>query len=130
MNRRQMFIGITGLLLAVIGLMALWFPVYLDQYDAYGIKVTCGSGWRSNLTQALYADGNDNTQALVTRCDTALLVRRAWAIPSVALGWLLVTGFLVMWVHNDQHQASPIPDTGHSMRPCRRPRRHGTRLSE
>lgn len=55
MNRRQMFIGITGLLLAVIGLMALWFPVYLDQYDAYGIKVTCGSGWRSNLTQALYA---------------------------------------------------------------------------
>ncbi|WP_236952635.1 hypothetical protein [Mycobacterium tuberculosis] len=53
MNRRQMFIGITGLLLAVIGLMALWFPVYLDQYDAYGIKVTCGSGWRSNLTQAL-----------------------------------------------------------------------------
>lgn len=109
MNRRQMFIGITGLLLAVIGLMALWFPVYLDQYDAYGIKVTCGSGWRSNLTQVLYADGNDNTQALVTRCDTALLVRRAWAIPSVALGWLLVTGFLVMWVHNDQHQGQSYP---------------------
>lgn len=109
MNRRQMFIGITGLVLAVIGLMALWFPVYLDQYDAYGIKVTCGSGWRSNLTQALYADGNDNTQALVTRCDTALLVRRAWAIPSVALGWLLVTGFLVMWVHNDQHQGQSYP---------------------
>lgn len=88
-----MFIGITGLLLAVIGLMALWFPVYLDQYDAYGIKVTCGSGWRSNLTQALYADGNDNTQALVTRCDTALLVRRAWAIRPLPWGGCWSPGF-------------------------------------
>ncbi|MGB9221814.1 MAG: hypothetical protein WCB80_00400 [Mycobacterium sp.] len=25
-------------------------------------------------------------------------MRRAWAIPAVALGWLLLTEFLVIWV--------------------------------
>ncbi|OSC42683.1 hypothetical protein [Mycobacterium decipiens] len=104
MSHRQMFIGVAGVLLGVIGLMALWFPVYLDLYDAYGVKVTCGRGWRSDLTQALHASGTDNGEALVTRCDTAILLRRAWAIPAVILGWLLVTGFLVIWVHKDQHQ--------------------------
>nr|WP_232065353.1 hypothetical protein [Mycobacterium shinjukuense] len=99
-SHRQMYIGIAGLLLALLGLAALYFPVYLDQYDMYGIKVTCGNGLRSDLTQAHQA----NSGALVTRCDTALLVRRAWAIPAVAMGWLLVTGFLVVWVHNGQKQ--------------------------
>ena len=61
----------------------LWFPVYLDQYDLYGVKVACGNGFSSNLNQAAQAN-------LVTNCDTALLVRRAWAIPAVAFGWLLV----------------------------------------
>jgi hypothetical protein len=93
-----MYIGIAGLLLAVIGLAALLYPIYLDQYDVYGIKVSCGNGLRSDLSQAAQTDRPD----LVTQCDTELLVRRAWAIPAVALGWLLVSGFLVVWVHNDQ----------------------------
>jgi len=96
-SHRHMFLGIAGLALAVIGLLALWFPVYLDQYDSYGIKVTCGNGFGSNLTQAVQANGGD----LVTQCGSALLVRRAWAIPAVASGWLLVTGFLVAWVHRE-----------------------------
>ncbi len=95
-----MYIGIAGLLLGVIGLMALLFPINLDQYDSFGVKVTCGNGLRSDLSQCLQANGD----ALVTRCDTALVVRRAWAIPAVAIGWVLVTGFLVVWVHNDQQQ--------------------------
>jgi hypothetical protein len=92
--RRYTFLGVAGLALALIGLMALWFPVYLDQYDIYGVKVTCGNGFSSNLNQAAQAN-------LVTKCDTALLVRRAWAIPAVAIGWLLVTGFLLSWVHRE-----------------------------
>jgi hypothetical protein len=92
--RRYTFLGVAGLALAIIGLMALWFPVYLNQYDAYGVKVSCGNGFSSNLNQAAQAN-------LVTNCDTALLVRRAWAIPAVAIGWLLVTGFLLAWVHRE-----------------------------
>ncbi len=80
-----------------------------------------------NLTQALYADGND-AQALV-RCDTALRTSRL-GDPVRCPGVVAGPGFLVMWVRNDQHQASPIPDTGRQHASCRRPRRHRTRLSE
>jgi hypothetical protein len=95
-----MYIGIAGLLLAAIGLAALLYPIYLDQYDVYGIRVGCGNGLRSDLSQAAQGEHHD----LVTQCDTALLVRRAWAIPAIAIGWLLVTGFLLRWVHSSQSE--------------------------
>lgn len=44
-----MYIGIAGLLLAVIGLAARAYPIYLDQYDVYGTKVSCGNGLSSDL---------------------------------------------------------------------------------
>ena len=95
LTRRHTIFGIAGLALALIGLLALWFPVYLDQYDLYGVKVACGNGFSSNLDQAAQAK-------LVTQCDTALLVRRAWAIPAVVFGWLLVARFLLAWVQAGQ----------------------------
>jgi hypothetical protein len=94
MGRRQMYIGIAGVLLVLIGLAALWFPVYLNQFDDYGIKVNCGNGFSASLTQATASGGGN----LVGQCDTALLVRRAWAIPAVVIGWLLLTEFLMIWV--------------------------------
>jgi hypothetical protein len=97
-SHRQTYLGIAGLLLAVIGLAALLYPIYLDQYDHYGIEVSCGTGLRADLTQAAQADNH----GLVSQCDTALLLRRAWAIPAIAVGWLFVTAFLVSWVHNSQ----------------------------
>jgi hypothetical protein len=96
-----MYIGIAGVLLAVIGLAALLYPIYLDQYDVYGIKITCGNSLRSNLGQAGEASAADG-QSAVRQCGTALLIRRAWAISAVAIGWLLITGFLALWVHNDK----------------------------
>ena len=95
LTRRHMIFGIAGLVLAVVGLLALWFPVYLDQYDLYGVQVTCGNGFSANLNQAAQAK-------LATKCDSALLVRRVWAIPAVAFGWLLVAGFLLAWVRAAQ----------------------------
>ena len=104
MSHRRVYLGIAGLLLAIIGIAALWFPVYLDQYDAYGIKVSCGKGFSSNLTQAAQADSGD----LVTQCGTALLVRRTWAISAVTIGWILVTSFLVAWVHTGQQATDEV----------------------
>ncbi len=70
------------MLLAVIGLLALLFPVCLDQYDVYGIEVTCGNGFSSNLSQA---------------------------VQTVAIGWLLVTGFLAIWYRRINQRTKPHP---------------------
>lgn len=91
MNNRRTLLGVAGLALALIGLAALWFPVGLDQHDAYGLPIGCGNGFISKLPQP---SGGDT----VAECESALLTRRLWAIPSAAIGWLLLTVFLVGWV--------------------------------
>jgi hypothetical protein len=92
-SNRQFLLGIAGALLVVIGLLALWFPVYLSQYDQYGMQIACGRGFSTNLSQAADAHGD----GLVAQCGRALLVRRSWAIPSVILGSLILTGLVASW---------------------------------
>jgi hypothetical protein len=94
-SNRKLLLGITGVLLIVVGLLALWFPVYLSQYDQYGMQISCGRGFSANLSQAVDANG----EGLVAQCGTALLLRRLWAIPAAVLGWLILTGLLAIWVH-------------------------------
>jgi hypothetical protein len=94
-SNRQLYLGIVAAALVVIGLLALWFPVYLSQYDHYGMQIVCGRGFSADLSQAAGAGGND----LVSQCGTALLLRRLWAIPAVVLGWLILAGLVAVWVH-------------------------------
>jgi hypothetical protein len=96
-----------------IGLAALLYPIYLDQYDIYGIEVSCGNALRSDLSQAARADRH----GLATLCGTALLVRRAWAIPAVAIGWLLVTEFLTVWVRIPQSSPNQSPNQSRKPHP-------------
>jgi hypothetical protein len=96
-SNRKMYIGIVGVLLAAFGLAAMLYPIHLNLYDAYGIKVNCGNGFNSDLSQAAHTEDHD----VATQCGSALLVRRAWAISATVLGWSLITGFLAAWVHND-----------------------------
>lgn len=95
MSNRQLYLGIVGALLVVVGLLALWFPVYLSQYDQYGIQIACGRGFSADLSQAAEAGGG----GVVAQCGTALLLRRLWAIPAAVLGWLILAGMLAIWVH-------------------------------
>jgi hypothetical protein len=94
-SNRQLSLGIVGALLVVVGLLALWFPVYLGQYDQYGMQIACGRGFSANLSQAADAKG----EGFVAQCGTALLLRRIWAIPVLVLGWLILTGLIASWVH-------------------------------
>ena len=96
MSNRQLIVAIVGALLLVVGLLALWFPVYLSQYDQYGVQIACGRGFSSKLSQAAEANGD----GLVAQCGTALLLRRIWAIPAAVLGWLILTGLVAIWAHN------------------------------
>ena len=93
MSNRRLCIAIVGALLVVVGLLALWFPVYLSQYDQYGVQIACGRGFSSNLSQAADAGGH----GLVAQCGTALVLRRVWAIPAVVVGWVILTGLVAIW---------------------------------
>lgn len=93
-TRRYTIAAIVGIVLTAIGLLALWFPVYLDQYDFYGIKVNCGNGFRSDIADSVAVHGDN----FADDCGSALLLRRAWAFPAVTVGGVLVAEFLVAWV--------------------------------
>jgi hypothetical protein len=104
-SNRQLLVGIGGALLVVVGLLALWFPVYLGQYDQFGMQISCGRGFSANLSQAADASGD----GLVAQCGTSLLERRIWAIPLAVLGWVIVTRLVLIWLRNDpraKHEAS------------------------
>lgn len=102
MSHRQFYLGITGLLLVLIGLAALWFPVYLGQYDQYGIRINCGNGLGFQLSQAPQA-----APAATSQCGSALLIRRLWAIPAVAVGWVLVCWVAIKWMREETLSDEP-----------------------
>lgn len=95
MKNRHLLLGIAGALLVVIGVMALWWPVFLDTYDQFGMQIGCGRGYNANWSQAADAGGD----GLVAQCGTALLIRRAWAIPTAIVGWVILTALVAGWLH-------------------------------
>lgn len=74
-------------ILVVLGLIALNFPVFLDDFDQYGFQIKCGTGYATDLTQAAATTGQHN---FVDQCETALLMRRLWTIPLVVICGLVV----------------------------------------
>jgi hypothetical protein len=85
--------GIVCGVLVVIGLIALNFPVFIDAFDQYGFQVKCGTGYLTDLSQAAAAAGEHN---YVDQCETALLMRRLWTIPLVAISALVVLAVTVV----------------------------------
>nr|WP_255525416.1 hypothetical protein [Mycolicibacterium sp. BK634] len=80
--------GVVAVALLTVGLLALRWPVYLSEFDSWGVQVKCGSGFSAELVQATFAGATD-------RCQHALAIRRMWAIPMAALGWLIVIVLVV-----------------------------------
>jgi hypothetical protein len=77
---------VLALALIATGLIALNFPVFIDAYDQYGFQIKCGTGFSSNLAQAAAASGGDH----VDQCEAALMARRVWTIPMIAVGSILL----------------------------------------
>jgi hypothetical protein len=86
-HHRAFYIGVVCVAMIVVGLLALNFPVFLDAFDQWGFQIKCGTGYATELTQAAAAVGQHN---FVDQCETALLVRRLWTIPLVAISGLVL----------------------------------------
>jgi hypothetical protein len=93
-SNRQVVLGVVGAALIATGLLALWFPVHLGQYDQWGMQISCGTGFNAGQTPGAHDAG------LAGQCGTALLLRRLWAIPVAITGWVLVTVVAAIWVRS------------------------------
>ena len=85
-HHRAFYIGVLGVVMIAVGLLALNFPVFINAFDQFGFQIKCGTGYFSNLTQAAEAGGDHPSQ-----CESALLVRRLWTIPLIVVGSMVLT---------------------------------------
>lgn len=99
MSFRAVYIGIAGAVILAIGLYLMSMPVYLDDFDQYGMQVPCGSGFAAHLDQAVAA-GSGYSE----KCGSALLMRRLWTVPVVALGVLALLAVLVRAATSSAHE--------------------------
>lgn len=119
MTNRVPWIVFTAVVLLAGGLLAQYFPVFIDAFDQFGWQVKCGNGFASELTQAATAAGN--ARHYVDQCNSALMVRRLWAIPTAALGGVTLTWLAVAAVVHDYRQPTPsargaqAPRWGHTV---------------
>ncbi|QEN13504.1 hypothetical protein ACRDU6_13250 [Mycolicibacterium sp. ELW1] len=88
MTVRQIVAAVVAVALLTLGLLALRWPVYLPDFDPWGVQIKCGSGFSADLVQATFAGKAD-------QCQHALAMRRGWAIPVAALGWTIVIVLVV-----------------------------------
>ncbi|ORA37328.1 hypothetical protein [Mycobacterium aquaticum] len=107
MSYRAVYLGIAGLVVLGIGLYLMGMPVYLDDFDQYGMQIPCGSSYSAHLVQASAAGDQ-----YVDKCGSALVLRRLWTIPVVAIGALAVIAVLVRAATSSAHESlMPTRDT-------------------
>jgi hypothetical protein len=86
-HHRLAYTGIVCGVVLAIGLIALNFPVFIEAFDQWGFQIKCGTGYDTDLSQAAAAASQHNH---IDQCETALLTRRLWTIPPVAISGLVV----------------------------------------
>jgi hypothetical protein len=97
---RAVYIGIAGALLLAIGLYLMSLPVYLDDFDQFGMQIPCGSGYGAHLVQA-----NAAGQEYADKCGSAVMTRRLWTIPIVAIGALGLIAVLFRAATSSAHES-------------------------
>ena len=106
-----------GTVLLAGALVALCFPVYLDSYDRWGIQITCGTGYHSQLLQATIADQQPAQQSrpatnYVDHCKSAVLHRRVCVLPAAGLGAVLLIPELVAWARGRSRSSAEPTHAG------------------
>jgi hypothetical protein len=93
MSNQRFMVLLAGVALVAIGLLALRWPVFLSDFDQWGVQINCGSGLGSALTQASAAESGGTNY--VGQCHAAIAMRLEWTIPLTLIGasmlaWLMI----------------------------------------
>lgn len=113
MTSRGPLIVFAAVVLLAGGLLALYFPVFIDAFDQFGWQVKCGNGFTTELNQTSSAVGTASSN-YVTQCNSALMGRRLWAIPMAVLGGMTLTWQAVAAVAHDHRRPTPSGRGAHS----------------
>ncbi len=84
LTTRRLLAMIAAAAVLGIGVLLMWQPVYLPDFDSYGLQIRCGSGFLADMSHPELVDGGAGP--LRDRCESALLQRRAWAVPMMVVG--------------------------------------------
>jgi hypothetical protein len=109
MSTPRLLILMAGVLLLMGGLLALRFPVFLSGFDQWGFQINCGSGFGSDWTQAATADSAGTH--FVDQCHAAIAIRRAWTVPVVVAGALLLSTLLLGPARRQSANTEPARET-------------------
>jgi hypothetical protein len=101
-HHRLAYTGIVCAVVLAIGLIAMNFPVFIDAFDQWGFQIKCGTGYATDLSQAAAAAGDHN---YVDSCETALLMRRLWTIPLIAISGLVLLAVTVASAVTSAHES-------------------------
>jgi hypothetical protein len=92
-------------LIAIVGVVAFYYPVQLRDYDPWGVKIPCGTAMSPDADQAVEADmytANPPPGARSTgpthyaaQCNQAVWIRRGWSVP-LTLAGVIVVGVIAL----------------------------------
>ena len=114
MSTPRLLMLMTGVLLLAGGLLALRFPVFLSDFDQWGFQISCGSGFGGDWTQAATADAAGTH--FVEQCHAAIAIRRAWTVPVMVAGALLLSTVLLTPVHRPSANSETAREVSHAAR--------------
>jgi len=109
LSHRGWYAVIGGAVLVIVGLFALRFPVFIDDFDQWGWQIKCGTGLGADLSQAAAAT---NGTGFVGKCDSALLLRRLWTVPMVVIGAIAFVGVLLASARESLREGLPAAADG------------------
>jgi len=97
--RDRFAIGVVAAMIAIVGVVAFYYPIHLRDYDPWGMQIPCGTAVAPDADQAVEADmytANPRPRASASgptqyaaQCNRAVWIRRGWAVPLTLAGLAL-----------------------------------------
>ena len=121
---RSFLIGL-GAIAAITGFIVLALPIKLNASDQQENQITCGTGYKYDVTAALREDDRNRVKYLLSRgataqtnyleeCNTESRLRRAVGMPLAAVGVIvLIVGVIVQVRRRPQPPVDRTDNIGH-----------------
>jgi H+/Cl- antiporter ClcA len=103
--RDRFTIAVVAGLIAIVGIVAFYYPIQLSDYDPWGIKIPCGTAMSPDVDQAVEADmytanppagaTSSGPTQYAAQCNQAVWIRRGWSVP-LTLAGVIVVGVIAL----------------------------------